>query len=255
MTKTNLVNIITQFAKDGIVFSNEQDFQFVLGTEIQKLACVKKVHFECLSLNRPFMSLKGLSTKSPVFASLNKQYHDLLVELEDETSIVIELKYKTSEALCTYCTKAGNFMTFPQGAHAMGCYNFLTDVSRLENIGSRHFLNPVKISRCYSILLTNDWNYRCNDFSRGHVWTAYSLAESKQTIGPGPLLFGGGGFTHSVGWKVLNSVNLKKQYSLSYRGGWFDYPLRDSKGRLYNSQNKCNSQCSCPGFSFLVFEI
>lgn len=50
LTSSDLEKIIDSFADIGLVFSNEQDFQFQLGTQLKALSCVKEVYFEMLSL-------------------------------------------------------------------------------------------------------------------------------------------------------------------------------------------------------------
>lgn len=255
MLKSDLVNIISDFAKKGFVFSNEQDFQFSLGEKIKTLKGVKNVFFEALSLDP---SITFTSIESGVNSNINytlsrttKQYHDILVELENKTFEIIELKYKTPGKICLYETLKEKNITFRQGAYDLGCYDFLSDVSRLENINSRNFLSNIKISKSFCILLTNDKNYRYNDFSKSGIWRMYSLCEKNKIIGKGTLTFKAGGMAYSIKSKKLSAVTLKNSYTLD----WHDYELINiNTGKIYNDYKDIDKTYH-PGFSYLIFEI
>ena len=255
MLKSDLVKIINDFAKEGFVFSNEQDFQFLLGDRIKTLKGVKNVFFETLSLDSSitFSLIEG-GVKSDINYKLPrtiKQYHDILVELENKTFEVVELKYKTPGKICLYETLKGKNITFRQGAYDLGCYDFLSDVSRLENINFRNFLSDIKISKSFSILLTNDKNYRSNDFSKSGIWRMYSLCEENEIIGKGTLTFKAGETTYFIQSKKLNAVTLKNSYNLD----WHDYELINiNTGKLYNDYKDIGKTYN-PGFSYLIFEI
>lgn len=255
MNKLDLVNIINSFASEGIVFSNEQDFQFALGTKIKGLKCVKNVFFEVISLDSTItFSLIESNVKKSIKYKLPrsvKQYHDLLVELDNQTFVMIELKYKSPGKICLYETLKGKFITFIQGAYDLGAYDFLNDIQRLETINSRNLLNDIKISKSFSILLTNDRNYRFNDFRRSKIWTKYSLCETYKTKGSGVLTFKEGSLTYKTKGKTYSAVELKNIYDIE----WLDYKLTNiNTGKLYDDYKDCENSYH-PGFSYLIFEI
>lgn len=255
MSKIDLVKIINDFAKEGFAFSNEQDFQFLLGDRIKTLKGVKNVFFEKLSLDS---SITFSSIESGVKSDINyklprtiKQSHDILVELENKTFEVIELKYKTPGKICLYETLKGKNITFRQSAYDLGCYDFLSDVSRLENINSRNFLSDIKISKSFWILLTNDKNYRYNDFSKSGIWRMYSLCEKNKVIGKGTLTFKVGETTYFIQSKALNVVTLKNSYNLD----WHDYELINiDTGKVYNDYKDIDKTYH-PGFSYLISRL
>ena len=259
ITKVDLSNIVKSFATTGVVFSNEQDFQFALAAKIKSLPGIKKVYFESLSLSISFSTVESQVKKLGKNYKLpkdKKQYHDLLIEQDDGTYVVLELKYKTPEKICVYETKADKFITLAQGDYHIAAYDFLNDVYRLENIKTRFFQNDIqlKISKCYCIFLTNDKNYRFNDFSGSSIWENYTLCAGKITPAKAPLLFYCGmaspSLIYSPKSKTFTAITLSK----SYAHNWEDYPLCDVYGNPYNDyEDKMKSYH--PGFSFLIFEI
>lgn len=242
MKLATIISVIDSLAAKGLAFSNEQDFQFALAAEIKKLPDVKNVYFEVPSFSKPLTSKPSL-TKS------DREYTDLVVEMVDGTFTALELKYKTPGKICTYETCKSTVVTLKQGTYDFASYDFLKDVVRLENIGTRYFLNGLKISKAYAILLTNDKNYRFNCFGKSKVWSAYSLCEKKKSIGAGTLLFGG---SNPKKYLSFTALTLKHKYSLDKN--WHDYELKGKAGVPYSDyQDKANS--SHPGFSYLVLEV
>lgn len=66
-TSSELEKIIDSFADIGMVFSNEQDFQFQLGKELKELSFVKEVYFEMLSLKSSYQSIQQELMKDPKY--------------------------------------------------------------------------------------------------------------------------------------------------------------------------------------------
>ena len=125
-TSSDLEKIIDSFADIGLVFSNEQDFQFQLGKELKELSFVKEAYFEMLSLKNSYLYIQQELMKDPKYELTRdvKEYYDLIVELDDGTYVAIELKYKTPQKICFYETKFGKFITLSQGAYDLGAYDF-----------------------------------------------------------------------------------------------------------------------------------
>lgn len=125
-------------------------------------------------------------------------------------------------------------------------YDFLEDIARLENINKRHLPNSINISKGYCILLTNDKNYRFNDFSKSEIWKNYSLKIDKAK---GELKILSEDIPYLGKYKpiIFNSA-----YRLSTL--WHDYELKDRNGMIfddYEDQRSTNS----PGFSYLIVEV
>lgn len=248
-TSSDLEKIIDSFADIGLVFSNEQDFQFQLGKELKKLSFVKEVYFEMLSLKNSYLYIQQELMKDPKYKLTRdvKEYYDLIVELDDGTYVAIELKYKTPQKICFYETKFGKFITLSQGAYDLGAYDFLEDISRLEKINTRYFPNGIKISKGYCIFLTNDKNYRFNDFSGSKIWKNYSLRTDKLR-GELPI-----GSTEIPYLKRYEPLILENDYPLSKY--WHDYKLTKKDSKCFYNDYEDTSKSSSPGFSFLLVEI
>lgn len=244
MTTTDLVGIIDSLAAAGKIFSNEQDFQFTLGLELKKHPDVEEIWFEVPSFENDVL---------PSLASLSKcdrEYTDLIVRLKAGEYIGIELKYKTTSRVCFYQTKgSGQVITLKQGAYDFGAYGFLNDVFRLDGAKKRHFPRDITLIKGFAILLTNDKNYRFNPFSKSAIWSNYSICQSKGSIGPGLLAFGGNDPLKYLNFKALSLI---KKYDLAK--GWHDYALNDINGVPYSDYQDLKKTDN-PGFSYLILEI
>ena len=250
--------IINGFAEKGIVFSNEQDFQFEMALAFKNGKYgVKNVKLETISLNNSstWESVKDKVAKKEKLSSKIKQYHDILIELNNGECILLELKYKTPGKLCFYETSQGQMITFIQGAYDIGAYDFLEDISRLEEVKNRNFVNDIqrKIVKSYAVLLTNDKNYRFNDFSKGKKgkqspWENYSIMEGKEFhSGKIPFICADPNRYVTPKGKRFNAINLKHNYKPFQ---WENYELEG-----YKDFKNANGRSVCPGFSFLIVEV
>ena len=106
--------IIKDFAKQGFVFSNEQDFQFELALALLKSTQVTEVKLEALSFSHGWKTIQT----NVNLARNDKEYTDIIVRTKKNEYIAIELKFKTANKICYYQTnKSGNVATMKQGAH------------------------------------------------------------------------------------------------------------------------------------------
>ena len=238
--KQIIESIINNFAQQGFVFSNEQDFQFELALALRNSKQVKEVKLEALSLPCSWQMIQtNVNLKRD-----DKEYTDIIVRKNTGEYIAIELKFKTADKICYYqTTKSGNVATMKQGAHNINAYDFINDIVRLENINGRYFYNGFKVSKGYAILLTNNQNYRYNNFSGSSIWKNYSIDDGKCLSGT--LLFNGNQQRYITGNRTFDALTLGGLYTLD----WKDYPLP-------NYQDYQDIQKSChPGFSYLIVEV
>lgn len=254
--KDLLISTINNFADNGIVFSNEQDFQFQLalalkgqkynenGTEVT----IKDVFLEVASFDHEISETierlrkkqkKGDNEKE----SKTKEYTDLILELDDGkniTHVAIELKYKTPYSPYIYETSKGKTLLMGQGAYDIGAYLFLKDIARLENIKKRYFVKEMNITKCYAIMLTNENHYR-NGFD-SKIWKSCNINEKanlQRTIAL-DLSSIGEDDEKKKKYQSYKSISLNGYYEL--KNMWHDYHLLNKNG-------------DAPDFSFLIVEI
>lgn len=244
ITQKLLEQILDNFAKQEMIFSNEQDFQFELALELARhKELVADVKLEPLSIDISWSEVLNLSKKGKSLTRKTKQYTDILLQDVDGNFVAIELKYKTPNKICCYTTQNNNhFVTMSQGAYDFGVYDFLKDVERLEHINERHFAKDIKITQAFAIMLTNDKNYRFNDFSRSKIWMNYGIFENA-VLPKGTLTFCGQ-TQYKTKHRTFDAITLKNTYVCN----WRNYPLK-------NYHNYYSKQNPSPGFSYLVLPI
>ncbi len=218
-----LKNIIDKFAKSGIFFSNEQDFQFKLAIALKEKPGVKSVKLEAIALKKnSWANVKSKAQDKSLIGKQEKEYIDILLELDNGEYIAIELKYKTPDKMCYYETLAGEMVTFRQGAYNLGTYGFYRDISRLEDICSKTMVQDSQnlIKQRYAIMLTNDWHYR---FGRPNgIWQNYRLTDGEQ-VDPGQL------FSNAPSkpfYKTKKETYQAIELNNSYTFNWQNYPLK-----------------------------
>lgn len=239
MIKT-IDSIIKDFAQQGFVFSNEKDFQFEFALALSKSEQeVAEVKLEALSLPYSWQTIQtNVNLKRG-----NKEYTDIIVRTKEGEYIAIELKFKTADRICYYSTNKLDNLTMKQNAYHFNAYDFINDIVRLENINDRYFYNGFKVSKGYAILLTNNCNYRYNDFSGSSIWESYAINDGKCLSGA--LLFNGNQQTYKIKKRTFKALKLESQYTLDWKG----YPLPNYQD-YQDIQKSCN-----PGFSYLIVEV
>ena len=101
-------------------------------------------------------------------------YTDIVVDFADNESVAIELKYKTwanaskNEKKIEYNVGNHRYVVFHQGAPNIGCYQYLEDVARLEELAGiaeqyhtfDNYNNGTRNVVCgYAIMISNDETY------------------------------------------------------------------------------------------------
>lgn len=147
LTKSDLMNIINSFAKRGKIFSNEAQFQFDLAWELRKQYDV--------------VLLEHLIPKDE--KNNKKRYIDILL-VDGNECVPIELKYKTTDKETDYEFEEFITKTYNQGAIDEGSYDFLKDISRIEDIVCdekevSYQGNKLRAKMGFSIIISNDKRY------------------------------------------------------------------------------------------------
>lgn len=237
MNRETLIRIINGFAKDGKVFSNEQDFQFELALALKNEAETEEVKLEAVSFEKSLGSLTVQDDGSLKVDKTKREYTDLIVKTKDGLYYAIELKFKGADKPYLYNSRAfGNVAVLKHGAEYFNAYRFLNDVSRLERINGRLFANNIIIEKGYAILLTNNSKYKESAFEGSEIWVNYSLINDR-TVGQGLLRIR----NSEEKYLSFEPLNLNGNYTFK----WNTYEL--------DPQTMLNDKT--PGFSFLVVEV
>lgn len=139
--KNELNAIIKGLGNNGVIFQNEQQFQFDLAWAIKSKLNLD-VKFEVVTYGS------------------NKEYTDLVVLNDDGEFIAIELKYKTDAA------KIGDVNLQRHSAGDLGCYDFWHDVERVDNLVGKKGENVLRGRVCvggFVLMITNDGWYWKNE--------------------------------------------------------------------------------------------
>ena len=194
----NIETILIDFAKNKKLFLNEAQFQFELALEIKK-------QFPSLVVHLEYPSLKGNSNRQ-------YSYYDIVIQ-EGNEFYVIELKYKTKDQVILY--KGSNYLLKNHAAQDLGRFDYLNDVSRIENWQSNN-QGKQFVGGC-AIILTNDSAYWKND-GKGRIYEQFALKDGN-TITSGSKAWIGNVKITSVGKSRINGLNLYNTYKIK----WLDY--------------------------------
>ena len=154
--KEVIIDVLNNLAKRRPLFWSEADFQFEFAWELhKKLGEEANIYLERRhEINSASSdSANEKATQSTINKSLDKLYVDIWIEYEKVT-YPIELKYTTKR--CKVDDAKNQVKTKEQSARDAGCYRFLWDIKRLEEIKTS--LSP-KVVKGYAIMLTSDAGY------------------------------------------------------------------------------------------------
>lgn len=177
--KTVIAEVLKNLAERRPLFWSEADFQFEFAWELHtKLGGEAKIYLERrYEIDRASNdNANEKSDQSTTNKSLDKLYVDIWVEYDNKT-YPIELKYTTKR--CKIYDPENPVETKEQSARDLGCYRFLWDIKRLEEIKTSL---PNKEVKGYAIMLTNDAGYY-NDSRQPTLFDNFRLTEGR-TIPP-----------------------------------------------------------------------
>lgn len=258
--KDFIAKIIDKFAQEGKVFTNESQFQFELGYELQKRFDKEKtgykVLFQVLSANTGTLEdyvLRGKDDQEKLFT-------DIIIDMGRDKCIAIELKYKISRSnnikAFKYVISNNNYYAFGQGAYDEGCLEYWWDVNRLERLVSgdiKYSFSEKKVVKGFSIIITNDNNY----------YTAHDNSQSKNFF-----LVEGSAVEGKRKWYDKNNKcdidNLEKG-NIKYRNGitiknsykieWADYGLPEGTECYTYPSGSMENHYEDYKFKYLILEI
>ena len=154
--KEVIIDVLNNLAKRRPLFWSEADFQFEFAWELhKKLGEEANIYLERRhEINSASSdSANEKATQSTINKNLDKLYVDIWIEYEKVT-YPIELKYTTKR--CKVDDAKNQVKTKEQSARDIGCYRFLWDIKRLEEIKTS--LSPKEV-KGYAIMLTSDAGY------------------------------------------------------------------------------------------------
>lgn len=186
MTINDLHLAIANLSTKRNAFWSEADFQFALAWELQRLFPKANIHLE-----RRFAPY----------------YVDIWVENQGKV-YPIELKYKTTKT--TISQNNGTVMTLKNhGAVDFGCYDYLKDIGRIEDIASRE----PNFDRGFAVMLTNDHMYYTNT-NRTSAYSNFKIYQS--AVRTGNLNWGQTqkGTTFACGSRI--GFTLKNSYTMQW---------------------------------------
>ncbi len=192
----DIPKILIESLKLRGIFHSEADFQHHFAWTIQNAHNNAKIRLEY-----------------PISKNEKSKWEYCDIILKSPTNIGIELKYKTK--LMRHIHDDETFELKNQGAQVLGRYDFLKDISRLEN-----WLNQGIINYGYAIMLSNDKTYWQTPKNKTTVDSEFRI--HNRTIS-GKLSWGNASAGTMKGRE--SPITLKNKYVLN----WIDSEFSDFK--------------------------
>lgn len=208
MSDFRLEPVVEELKRRREIFVSEADFQLELAFLIREMYPEAKVRLEFCPVFDPSMHL------------------DILVVLGGKW-YPIELKYKT--IACKKIIEDEAFYLKTQGARDIGCYLYLKDIQRIEQIRK----NIPEFTRGYTMFITNDMGYTKMPGRENVLYAEFSLGDG--ALKTGKMMWKDG----SSGWgnKMIDKpIVLEGKYEMKWReyskiddekSGTFKYVLNE----------------------------
>lgn len=273
-----LDGIISDFGNEGRIFSNEEQFQFELALEIERKyqkdeKGYPKVRLEVLSCPKDEqIQVAQMDESQKKDKKIKKMYTDIVIDIDDVHSIAIELKYKTwadnKDKRIEYSIGKNTYVVFHQGAPNIGCYQYLEDVARLEELvgiaNQKHEFDSCnsgtrKVVCGFAIIITNDETYwKGPQKLKESVMEPFFLIEKdEEAKGPRRL---NGELKNPHRERKENSREYKLHLGNHYVCAWKDYYCPQNVDNLSvqveSAKKKSKRENSGhPKFRYLLFKI
>ena len=225
LTLGTIQNILKEFAQNGVLFSNERQFQLELAFKLKEYY---DVYLEMLD-----------------YSNGEKKYVDIVVKVGNNEFVAIELKYTTRDRNILYKTSSRTVYTFKQGAGDIRRFHFLKDVERLEKLLKKtdvFEIEGAKVIKGFAIIMTNDNPER----EKPTQYARVALNEGREIPGKiyenKPLTIDTSGYQ-----------DKKIELESSYVCKWQDYELNNTKIRIDNAV--CEKDYETYPFRYMIFEI
>jgi hypothetical protein len=154
----DIQKVIDELKSRRPIFVSEADLQLEMAWTIKNLYKNARIRLEYTPVFDPNLHL------------------DILVIIDDKW-YPIELKYK--KLACKKTVESETFNLKNDGARDVGCYLYLKDIERIENIKK----NIPEFEKGYAIILTNDLGYVNLPKKSGTVYDDFAIKEGKIKTG------------------------------------------------------------------------
>jgi hypothetical protein len=187
----NIHDLLTDVASSRPIFHSEADFQHTVAWELHGRLPDASIRLE-----------------KPIQINGGAVHLDVLVQ-RDNATVAIELKYKTKKL--SVVTPSETFNLRNHSANDIGRYDFIKDVSRLENIALAY-----PEVRGYAVLLTNESSYWRSPSTAVTVDAAFRLHEGR--VLSGEVAWGSGASAGTMRARE-KPIQLRASYTLE----WHDF--------------------------------
>lgn len=236
LTLDTINEILKKFYEQGVLFSNERQFQLELAFELKEI--YKNVHLEVLD-----------------YLDSEKKYIDIVVDIGNNKLVAIELKYTTRDKNILYKTTNRNVYTFKQGAGDLRRFHYLKDVERLEGLLHKpnvFGMEGKEVIKGFAIIMTND-NYHSQDgkkYKNGKIigdtdYFNVALNNGRTiSVSEQPLTIRTSGYEGK-------KINLKHEYTCK----WDVYELDQNETKLIIEGKESSMPYETYPFRYMILEI
>lgn len=231
-TIDTIKSILKNFANNGILFSNERQFQLELAFELRKHY---NVYLEMLD-----------------YSDTEKKYVDIVVDVGNNELVTIELKYTTRDRNILYKTSNRDVYTFKQGSNDTRCFDYLNDVMRLEsllNTSNVFGLKGKKIIKGFAVIMTNDNYYKLDGIKRKNGYETGEYTKYKQVaLNESRIINANETLTIDTSGYKNKQIVLNNSYTCH----WEKYELNAT---LQLDNNGTEKEYETYPFRYMIFEI
>lgn len=224
-------NVLLALAKERKVFWSEADFQFAFAWKLKEMFEDSNPQSTInVRLERRVDALKKRDDEK----KSGDAYIDIWVEI-DKMVYPIELKYKTIKCIITDGTDGTDgteeYKLKQHGASDIGCYLYLKDVKRIEELSKS--LGD-KFGKGFAIMLTNDHLYwdSPNTSTDTTIFRDFRIYEERKIVAGATLDWGTPSDNRPAWQKRLEPFNLNHDYTIN----WGDYSNFNMEGEA-NGEN------------------
>lgn len=237
MTKQFIETVLLALAKERKVFWSEADFQFAFAWKLKEMF---EDHNPQSTINVRLERRVDALEKRDDGKKSGDAYIDIWVEI-DKMVYPIELKYKTIK--CTITDGSEEYKLKQHGASDIGCYLYLKDVKRIEELSESLGDN---FGKGFAIMLTNDHLYWDQPKTTPDT-TAFSdfrIHKGRKIVAGTTLDWGTPSDNRPAWQKRLKSFELNHNYRIN----WEDYSNLNEEGEE-------NGKEKMPPFKYSIIKI